>query len=239
VDTPWRKQRADEVPAFQTRCRTALAGDAEAHQALTRFAHDVQTTFLSDSPVYPTPQDRKRGRPGPGAQPDQLVDHLTGALASRLTDRQARVDQQSCCILATNDLDEGQLAAQAGLDGYTGPAQAARGVRFRTAPQFWASSRSLKTPERLMALLMVMTVCWLVYAALEYRIRMVLKEPAATLPNQKGQRIQNPTARGVFHDFIGMHGLYIPGQGRMMLPLTDEHQHLLQRLGKRYAWFDR
>jgi hypothetical protein len=33
--------------------------------------------------------------------------------------------------------------------------------------------------------------------------------------------------------------LYIPGQGLMILHLTDEHQHLLQLLGKRYAWFYR
>ena len=40
-----------------------------------------------------------------------------------------------------------------------------------------------------MALLMVMTVCLLVYAALEYRIRTALKEHEATFPDQKGQPI--------------------------------------------------
>jgi hypothetical protein len=86
---------------------------------------------------------------------------------------------------------------------------------------------------------MGMTVCLLVYAALAYRIRTALQEPRATFPDQKGKRIQNPTARWVFHDFVGMHVLYIPGQGLMMLTLTDEHQHLLQLLGKRYVWFYR
>jgi len=86
-------------------------------------------------------------------------------LASRLTDRQALVDQQSCFILATNELDEGQLSTQAGLDGYKGQARAERGFRFLKDPQFLASSLYLKKPERIMALLMVMTVCLLVYAA--------------------------------------------------------------------------
>jgi transposase len=239
VDKQWRKQSADEGKACKTLCRTAFACAADAHQALTRFAHDVPTTFLSDRTVYPTPQYRKRGRPGPGTQPDQLVYPITGALASRLTDRQARVDQQSCFLLATNERDEGQVSAQAVLDGSKGQAQAERGLRFLKAPQCLASSLSLKKPERLMALLMVMTVCLLVYAALAYRIRMVLKEQAATFPDQQGKRIQHPTARWVFHYFIGIHVLYIPGQGRMMLNLPDEHQHLLQLLGKRYAWFYR
>jgi transposase len=125
------------------------------------------------------------------------------------------------------------------LDGYKGQARAERGVRFLKDPQFLASSLYLKKPERVMALLMVMTVCLLVYAALEYRIRHALQEHGATFPDQKGKGIQAPTARWVFHYFVGMHGLYIPGQGLFVLNLTDEHLHLLQLLGKRYVWFYR
>jgi transposase len=239
VDKQWRTQSDQEVKAFKALCRTAFACEADAQQALTSFGAGLQTTFLHDSTVGPTPHYGQRGRPGPGAQPDQIVYHIPGALASRLLDRRARVDQQSCCILATNELDEGQLSAQAVLDGYKGQARAERGFRFLKDPQFLASSLYLKKPERIMALLMVMTVCLLVYAALEYRIRTALKEHRATFPDQKGKRIQNPTARWVFHYFVGIHVLYIPGQGLMILNLTDEHQHLLQLLGKRYVWFYR
>ena len=99
----------------------------------------------------------------------------------------------------------------------------------------------LKKPERIMALLMVMTVCLLVYAALAYRIRNALKEHGATFPDQKGQRTQNPTARWVFHYFVGIHLLLLPDlrQWPLVLNLTEEHQHLLQLLGDQYAWFYR
>ena len=97
--------------------------------------------------------------------------------------------------------------------GSTGQALAERGVRFLKAPRLLASARYLNQPERIMALLMVMTVCWLVYAALEYRMRNALKDHGATLPNQKGQPVQNPTARWVFQYFVGMHVLLIPGEG--------------------------
>src|SRR5215510_6618115 len=192
VDKQWLKQSAQEVKAFKTLCRTAFACEADAQQALTRFVAGLQTMFLHDSTVCPTPHYGKRGRPSPGAQPAQLVYHIAGALASRRTDRQARVDQQSCFILATNELDEGQLSPQAVLDGYKGQARAERGFRFLKDPQFLASSLYLKKPERIMALLMVMTVCLLVYAALEYRIRTALKDTEVTFPDQKGRRIQTP-----------------------------------------------
>ena len=239
VDKQWLKQSDREVKAFQTLCRTAFACEADAHQALAHFADDLQATFLHDSTICSTPQYKKRGRPGPGAQPDQIVYHIVGALTSRIAARQARVDQHSCFILATNELDEVQLPALEVLAGYKGQAYAERGFRFLKDPQFLASSLYLKKPERIMALLMVMTVCLLVYAALEYRIRRALQEHSATFPDQKGKRIQTPTARWVFHYFVGIHVLYIPGQGLMMLNLTDEHQHLLQLLGKRYEWFYR
>jgi transposase len=67
---------------------------------------------------------------------------------------------------------------------------------------------------------MVMTVCLLVYAALEYRIRKALTDHEATFPDQKGKRIHNPTARWVFHYFVGIHVLYIPGQGLFVLSST-------------------
>jgi|SRR2546430_10372417 hypothetical protein len=90
-----------------------------------------------------------------------------------------------------------------------------------------------------MALLMVMTVCLLVYAALEYRIRNAPQDHGATFPNQQGTPVQNPTARWVFHDFVGIHVLLIPGQWPLVLNLTEEHQQLLKLLGTPYERFYR
>lgn len=77
------------------------------------------------------------------------------------------------------------------------------------------------------------------YAAVEDRIRQALQEHEATVPNQKGQRVQTPTAGWVCHDFVGIHRLCMPGQGPRVLNLTAEHQHLLPRLGTPYERFYR
>ena len=79
-----------------------------------------------------------------------------------------------------------------------------------------------------MALLMVMTVCLLVYAALEDRIRRTLSEHGAMFPNQKGTRIHNPTARWVLHYVVGIHLLCQVGQWPQVLNLTEEHSNLLK-----------
>jgi transposase len=214
ADNQLRQQTDKEIKAFTTLCRTTFACDADARQALLAFAQDLQVTFRTTSTVRATPRYDKCGLPGKGVQPDQVVYHIDGSLASSLTPRQALIDQHSCVLLATNELEATQLTPQELLAGYKGQMHAERGCRFMKAPSFLASSLYLKKPARIMALLMVMTVCWLVYAGLEYRIRKALQEHEATFPDQKGKRFQPPTARWVLHDFVGIHLLCRQVNGR-------------------------
>ena len=85
-----------------------------------------------------------------------------------------------------------------------------------------------------MALLMVMTVCLLGYAVLEYRLLKALKDHDATFPHQKGPPVQNPTARWVFPYFVGIHLLRMRGEGAFVLHLNAQHLHLLRLLGRSY-----
>jgi transposase len=109
-----------------------------------------------------------------------------------------------------------------------------RGFRFLKDPRVLASSLYLKQPERIMALLMVMTVCLLVYAALEYRLRKGRTDSQATFPSPKGQPGQNPTARWVFQYFGGIHLRRIPGEGAFVRNVHDQHRQLLRILGHPY-----
>jgi transposase len=231
------KQSAAEVKAFQRLSRTTFACKADAQQALATFVQGLQATHLHEVTIRPTRRYAKPGRPGKAAVPAEQGYHIAGALTSSLTVRDALVAQHSCFILATNELDEHALSPQALLAGYKGQTHAERGFRFLKDPLFLASSLYLKKPQRIMALLMVMTVCLLVYAALEYRIRTVLKAQQATFPDQRGQPVQNPTARWVFQYFVGIHLLLMPGEWPLVLNLTETHEHLLQLLGQSYKAF--
>jgi len=232
VEKQLLRQSAAEVNAFQPLSRTAFACEADAQQALATFTRGLQATSLHEVTIRPTLRYPLRGRPGKATVPTEQGYHIEGALTSSLAVRDARVAQHRWFILATNELDGSVLSPQALLAGYKGQKHAERGFRFLKAPLFLASSLSLKKPQRSMALLMVMTVCLLVYAALEYRIRPTLKAHEATFPDQQGHPIQTPTARGIFQYFVGIHLLLMPGEGPLVLNLTDTHEHLLQLLGQ-------
>jgi transposase len=154
-----------------------------------------------------------------------------------LIPRDARLQplwQQSRFILATNDLDSDRLSDLQVLQTYKAPQRAERGFRFLKDPRFQATQFYLKSPQRLMALLMVMTLCLLVYAALEYRRRTALAAPQQTFPDQRGKGVTNPTARWIFPGFTGIHGLLIDGQAAMILNLTARHQLVINLLGQPY-----
>jgi transposase len=97
-----------------------------------------------------------------------------------------------------------------------------------------ASNIFLKSSKRIMALMMIMTLCLLLYAALEYRIRQALKQAKQTFPNQKGKAISNPTARWVFQFFSGIHVVCLTADQALVLNLNKHQALLLSLLGERY-----
>ena len=231
VHKPWLTPGAKAVHTCQQRCRTTFAGEADAPQALATFAPRVRATCLHPAALRPRPRDDTRGRPSHGAFPAQGIDMLDGALASSIAAPQPLVNQQRGGMLATNELDQTQFPPQELFAGDTGQALAERGGRVLNAPRFLAALLSRTKPERRMALVMVMTVCWLGYAALAYRIRKALQAHGATFPNHNGQPVQHPTVRWVFPYVVGIHVLLIPGEGPLVRNLADAHQRWLRPLG--------
>jgi transposase len=141
--------------------------------------------------------------------------------------------QKSLFIVATNELDADKLPPEEMLRGYKGQVRVERGFRFLKDPQFMARSFFLESEKRIMALLIVMTLCLLVYSALERRIREGLQTQDLTVPDQKGNPTQRPTARWVLESFLGVHVLF-EGQRRLVLNTKDRHKPILTVLGKRY-----
>jgi transposase len=231
------KQSEQEMQAFHKLCRQEFACAPEAEQAFTTFQKGLKVVTITAASIQEFPRYAKAGRPGNETKPAKYVFQISGALSVAWEQYTDVLKQKSCFIGATNELEEPKLPASELLGRYKDQSSAEKGFRFLKDPMFLAASLYLKTPERIMALLMVMTICLLVYAALEYRMRKELTVQGKTFPNQQGKDIQNPTARWIFQYFVGIHVLIIDNHEQIVLNLTDHHRVIIQLLGERYESF--
>lgn len=106
--------------------------------------------------------------------------------------------------MATNDLDSEIYPDERMLSEYKDQQKVEQGFRFLKDPWFMLDSVFLKKPERVSALMMIMTLCLMVYNVAEYRLRESLKANEEALPNQKGKAVSNPTVRWVFQLMEGI-----------------------------------
>ncbi len=136
-------------------------------------------------------------------------------------------------MLATNDCSE-TLTMEKILELYKSQQSVEKGFRFLKSPDFLTSSLYLKKPERIEALLMIMTCCLMAYATLEHKIREELKSQSQYFPDLKYKPTQNPTARWVFYCFQGLHVLTISQHQELVVNLKERNKIIIDCLGPIY-----
>jgi transposase len=231
------KRSERERKAFDALCREEFLCEEDAWRALHSYQECCEVLEVLDAGVSRKRYYEKRGRPAGDAKPERVSYGLSGFLAAPAQRFDARVETSSRFILASNDVTGEHLNDVEVLQAYKGQSNVERGFRFLKDPMFLANTLYLKKPERIMALLMVMTLCLLIYAALEHRIRQTLQQHGATVLDQKGKPTRTPTAKWVFELFLDVHLLLITGDTLKILTmnLEDELRTLLNLLGPPYA----
>jgi transposase len=231
------KLTTKEQKALDRLCRQTFSCEVDAINASEAFSKTLKATKLMDSRVNKSPYYLTKGRPKKDQKPDGYHYRIAGQIASLPSEYKRCVERKSCFILATNQCNETELSDEDLIKTYKNQQKVERGFRFLKDPLFHAATLYLKSPKRIMALMMIMTLCLLVYAALEYRIRQALAKEGQTFPTQTGKETQKPTARWVFQFFRGIHLLVVQEVSMRVLNLNEHHLRLLRLLGKPYEDF--
>jgi transposase len=176
------------------------------------------------------------GRPAAGSQPEVVGYSLTGTVTLYAAGVEEAKRSLGKFIIATNELDPQSLPPAAMLENYTAQGVSVeRGFRFLKDPMFFAHSLFLKSPARIMALIMIMGLALLIFALGERQLRQALKQNDETIPDQKGKPTQNPTLRWVFQTFEGLDVLSVWTDGRLivrqLVNLRPVHQQIILLLG--------
>ncbi len=230
----WHKTLATAQRRAQTQwqkiCSVSFACEADALQAAERLANQWSWHRLESLAVDPRKHYAKPGKPKADALPSHISYHLTADIVSDTEAVSRRERRAGRFILATNDLATDTFSAAEALSLYKQQQGGERGFRFLKDPLFFTSSVFLHSPERIMALGMIMGLCLLVYNVGERQLRQALAQAQQTLPNQLGKPTQRPTLRWVFQQFMAVHVAILHGR-KHITNLTSQRQLILQFMG--------
>lgn len=219
----WRALRRREFPSREE-AEEAVRGLAK------RWAyHRAEVSY------QPVAHYGRKGRPAEGATPQRVGWRVQGKVVEQSEAIAAAQRRLGKFILATNELDAQRLPAEEMLVAYKGQGVGPeRGFRFLKDPWFFADSLFLKSPRRIMALVMVMGLALLVYALAEHKLRTALQARGERIPNQVGKPTQRPTMRRIFQMFEGIDVLLMftaENVQQQVVNLKPVHHQLLRLLG--------
>ena len=177
--------------------------EADAEKAL-KLVGKKYPLFEIETRVEPIEKHARRGRPKAGAQ--KVISGYRVVSTHRFDEAAVarQLQAKGRFLLATNVLDSQAYLDTQMLADYKDQQHAERGFRFLKDPWFMVDSIFLKSPRRIEALMMVMTLCLLIYNLGQHRLRETLKAQNETLPNQLKKPVQNPTMRWVFQLMEGI-----------------------------------
>ena len=220
--------------SFKKLCRQSFSCKTDAISAMEVWQQQQDYVVIDKQSIVEEKKYPSTGRPARGVTAN-INYKIAGVVVCCDKRKQKAESMLGLFILSTNDLTK-KLGMQAMLDHYKSQQSVEKGFRFLKSPDFLVSSLFLKKPERIEALLMVMTCCLMVYAALEHTIRTSLKESNAFFPDMKNKPSQNPTARWVFYCFQGIHELMVGDQKEttIICNLKERNTVILRCLGLLY-----
>lgn len=215
--------------------KSSFACEADAVKAAKTFEkklkyHQLEFTAVSKN------RYEKKGRPKPGAEAIDTEYYLDGSVVIDPEAVGKAQQSKGFFIIATNELCSEILSADQVLSVYKAQGVSVeRGFRFLKDPLFYAESLYLKSPKRIMALIMVMGLSLLIYSLAERKIRAVLKKTNSTIANQIGKQTGTPTLRWIFQIFEGVLLLSIrdgTGEQKMTANMEDDHRLIVKLFGK-------
>ena len=175
-----------------------------------------------------------QGRPKQGVEPTIIGYKLSIEIVPNSRKIDLLKAQQGRFILATNQLDNKVLTDHDILLEYKDQYKTEQGFRFIKGNAFEVSSVFLKKESRIQALMMVMTLCLMVYSFSELWLHQSLIQDNATVPNQLKKPTQKPSMIWVSRLFYGIHELHLKFEGyikKYVINLKDVTKQIIGYFG--------
>ena len=203
VDKRLDKQ-ADELKSTLGHLEKEIFGCEQDAQKAFEQRQKAYPLFTLTARIVAVEKYAQRGRPAANREKRCVGYRLETTVARNDAAIAQLLNAKGRFILATNDLDKNGYPETRILADYKAQQTVEGGFRFLKNPEFIADTFFLKSPKRIGALMMIMTLCLLVYAVAQHRLRQKLRATNDTLPNQLGKPFQKPTLRWIFQLMEGI-----------------------------------
>ena len=170
--------------------------EMDANKALQAVLKKNQYFDVASS-ILPIETYLTKGRPAKGGPTTIVGYQVSYQIATSIEQVESHKQPLGRFILGTNQLDETALTAADILSQYKEQSQVESGFKFIKDNAFELSRIFLKTPRRISALMMIMTLCLMVYNVAQFPIRNCLDEFDDVLPNQHGKPSNKPTMKWI------------------------------------------
>jgi transposase len=163
---------------------------------------------IIEAQVEPLSKHTGRGKPKNDATKIVVGYKVNTTFTKNTTKISDLLNKKGRFILSTNELDREGYKDDQILEEYKEQQSVEGGFRFLKDPWFMVDSIFLKLPKRIEALMMVMTLCLMIYNVGQYKLREQLKAHQTSLPNQLGKEVSNPTLKWIFQMMEGIDMVY-------------------------------
>lgn len=214
---------------------------ADAEKAIDTLKKKCKFCQISDIVYEEKYKQATKGRPSKDGNSSKVLKAvIVTANVSIDEDKLKRsLDKEMMYILVTNDTTRKWTMAEL-LSSYKRNSVIERNWRCCKNPKLFIDAIYLKSPSRIDALLWLMSLALLVYAAMEYRIRQVMRENNLEIPSIiRGKTEKQPTMAR-FLQYVGnqrIHVIKAPDGVVYISNLPDQIQDILSELGAKWCHY--
>lgn len=229
LDRRITKDFEKKTKALNALSKMLFGCENDAKRAVLAFEKKNKYHKLSNTVIEVQLGHNKAGRPKANTEKEIIGFKIN---ANLVKDKENIEQAKIPCgrfVLATN---QAGMSAQQVLDTYKEQDSVERGFRFIKDKSFQCNRIYLKTPQRIDALMMVMTLCLLVYNLGQYHLRDNLIKENAYVPDQKGKPTQKPTLQWVFTLMRGVCCAYLSKKYLGVVNITERQANIINLMGE-------
>ena len=202
LDRRIQKEFDEKGKALWRLCNKKFGCESDATESLAQFKKTLKL-HSTKAKVEVLMGHASKGQPKKGAEKIVKGYKIKGQLEQDLASIEKLRASKGRFILATNTPEE-ELSNEEMLAEYKAQSQVESGFKFIKNDTFEVDSIFLKKPERIEALMMVMSLCLMTYNVAQHHLRETLKARNETLLTQTKKPTQNPTMSWIFRQFHGV-----------------------------------